>query len=837
VSRLSSRRCAPAAAWTAVLCLAATLAFAGERPDEPAKPEGPEKPAAPAAKGDVLAEFPWKNRRQPLIAPVKIGGEEYLFMVDTGSTFNMFDTSLKDKLGKRIRTGGLWTHGGEVQAALYAPAQASIAGLDLCAGEPVVCMDLGIVRAAAGYDIRGIVGMRFLKRHVLRMDCDVRKWQLLRPDAKGRDSWGAPVALRSDPVRLTPSAAVCVQGAGFADFRIDTGDSSAGVLPKFAFETAVRGEKTTEVTATAAGERHHAAGRTGLVILGGLAENGLVFDSGSEHTLGLEYLSRFTVTLDFPAKKLYLRKGKRFGQPDNCAASGLRLALRKGRTLVHSVRAGSEAELAGLKRGDEILEFDGKKVAEFSLGGLRLAVRDAEGRKVSFLVRRGENELTVRMTPKDPLARSSLPPIFKAVLANDAEALAAALKKGAKVDGADAWRTTALQVAAMAGRTKMAELLLEKGARPDAADSAGMTPLHLTVASDSSDIARMLVAKGAKVDAKAADGTTALHRAAWMNRPEIVKLLLAAKAKVDAPAGNKNVPLVYAAAAGNLAVAEMLLDAGADPRARSGGGATPLVIAAASDRIGVMKLLLARGAMIEDANDAGATALHWAALGGRTAAARLLLEKGAVAGAASKDGTTPLHVAAGRGERGIVLLLLKAGARLEQVNKKGETALYVAAAEGQIEVLRLLLERGGKIEARTARKWTPLMGAIMGTHEDVALLLLEKGARGKRVGGDVGALHAAAGIGSVKLVEKLLAGGASLERKDGGGNTPLHTAVWMQRKAVVELLLRKGAKVNAESRKGLRPLDYARTRKNKELIDLLVKHGAKERSKLFGGDW
>ena len=91
--------------------------------------------------------------------------------------------------------------------------------------------------------------------------------------------------------------------------------------------------------------------------------------AGYEHTparinrtsysmIGLGMLSRHVVTLDFPGRRMHLRRGLRFGVPDQQDLSGLHLLFRDGQIVVDSVDAGSQAERQGLRAGDQILTAD-----------------------------------------------------------------------------------------------------------------------------------------------------------------------------------------------------------------------------------------------------------------------------------------------------------------------------------------------------------------------------------------------------------------------------------------------------------------------------------------------
>ena len=83
--------------------------------------------------------------------------------------------------------------------------------------------------------------------------------------------------------------------------------------------------------------------------------------------LGLRFWSRYVVTLDFPERKLYLRKGRQFDWVEPPNLSGL-LVWPEGTSLVvKEVEPGSPAARAGLQKGDVLVEINGRKRAQTPL--------------------------------------------------------------------------------------------------------------------------------------------------------------------------------------------------------------------------------------------------------------------------------------------------------------------------------------------------------------------------------------------------------------------------------------------------------------------------------------
>ncbi len=816
---------------TYVLLAAALCALS--LPLRAAEPE--KKPPPDIDKADILAEFPMLGPDEPLLVPVKIGKKTYTFMLDTGASFNAFDISLRGALGRSRRRETVSALMAEMKATFYEAPAASMGGLEVCKGSLAACFDLKSMREASGRDIRGIVGMTFLKNHILRLDFEGKKFQIVRAGTRSRKSWGTPLRMK---VKREDNCAYVLAntGAGAAGFMLDTGFAGSGLLSPAMFKSAVPpGRRKENRVATVTGEARPMAGRTALLVLGNCAQTEAVVGAADRDVLGLGFLRRYVVTLDFPGRRIYFRKRKRSFRPDRGFLIGLSMSRRGGRTVIDEVEAGSPGAAAGLRPGDLLLKMAGKLAGKHSMTGLGQMIYEAEGKKLKLEIRRGERVLEVELAVKDSLPAARTVPLHAAVLAGDAEALKKLLAGGEKTDVKNWAGTTALHLAAMLGRREIARLLIEKGANLEARTRGGSyAPLHFAAINGRLGVARLLIEKGAKVGAPTAQGRVPLHMAAVDGSGEMIKLLLGKGAKVDARTTAKATPLTFAINEDNARNVRLLLDKGAEVDARPASGDTPLLTAAMRGNKEIVELLLARGADLKARNSVGTTAMHWAAYAGHLEVVKLLKENGLPVDARTRDRSTSLHAAAGRGFGEVVAYLLKAGAALEAGSAGGETPLYWAAYDGQMEAVELLLAAGARLEAADKRGWTPLITAA-GRHEDVGLFLLKKGAKaGAATKEGLTPLHSAARAGSVGLIKALLAKGVDVNARTDKRITPLHVAAWRGHKAAAELLIAKGADVNAEMADGQTVIEAARGKKRADIVKLLIKHGAKEKSKLFG---
>jgi len=134
----------------------------------------------------------------------------------------------------------------------------------------------------------------------------------------------------------------------------------------------------------------------------GWAYSDLIIDETQDETgaLGLSFLSRHMITLDFPRYLVYVRRGRDADRKDEIDMSGLVIVRVASQDIAH-VSEGGPAYQAGLRDGDIILAVDGKAADKWDLIDLRILLcskdgclisltywRDGESRKTKFFLRR-----------------------------------------------------------------------------------------------------------------------------------------------------------------------------------------------------------------------------------------------------------------------------------------------------------------------------------------------------------------------------------------------------------------------------------------------------------------
>jgi hypothetical protein len=350
----------------------------------------------------VLERFKVATDGGLLLLPVELQGKRYLFVLDTGSSYSLYDTSLRSLLGEPIKSQKVQAGNRDITTPIFRSPIGKVGKFALPVDSDAFCMDLGKLREMSGQDFYGLLGMDFLRKHVFRIDFDrgeVTFFRSVGPNPGQR----VPLTFRSD----CPHVVIEAQGfVGHGRFLVDTGDSGSGsgslqakafaLLAKRGFLT-LEGQTNPEMVSGSATERY---GRVRAISLGSFHHKNLQFTESYRNILGLNYWSRYVVTFDFPNSEMYLKKGRQFDRPELRDRSGLELLRRKGQTLVNSVEEDSPAAKAGVKPRDVLLKIDDVNACEMSINRLHRLLCE-EGKKCHLLIRRGEKEREIQMVLHD----------------------------------------------------------------------------------------------------------------------------------------------------------------------------------------------------------------------------------------------------------------------------------------------------------------------------------------------------------------------------------------------------------------------------------------------------
>jgi hypothetical protein len=327
---------------------AATVSLAGD-PDE-----------------NVVESFNVARHGDALILPVSIAGKAYNFIVDTGCTSCMVDESLRDKVaptGRAVRINGRAGH------AHYELRQAFVGQRRLPVPSEVIRADLSGIRECSGYDIRGVLGMAFLKNYVVQIDFDAGILCLLRSVPR---SPGTRLELVDD--QGCPGI-FCTCGIdALTVFTVDTGlgGECAGMLDSRFLEKLLDGGVASLVGAPGSfvsfdGARPSPRVQISKYRVEDFEHSGVTFHEGPFNALGLNYLSRYIITLDFANRLLFLSRGKRYNMPTRFDMGGMQLSRDGDVTAIQRIATLGPAAACGLEPGDRLIEIDGRACSKMSL--------------------------------------------------------------------------------------------------------------------------------------------------------------------------------------------------------------------------------------------------------------------------------------------------------------------------------------------------------------------------------------------------------------------------------------------------------------------------------------
>ncbi len=333
-----------------------------------------------------------------ILLPVKLAGKEYPFVLDTGASVNFYDSTLKPLLGDPLYSQAIDTACGVTRVGFFDPPKATLGKLRLHTYQSVACSDLGELREVSGHEFFGLIGMEFLKDHVVSLNFDEGRLALL--ESAGRDA-GTAIPLYEASNRY--SLYVDVSGIGLRKFLIDTGSQAPGGLGASDFDSLrERGRIKLLQDSGTLGLTQACRHRRGIIeclTLGGFRhDNVAVIDiqARSWNLIGLPLLKQYNMIFDFPNKVAYFRKSRAFGQPEVHDQSGLGLRRKGGRVIVDSVDEESPLARSGVRPGDSLLKIDGEDACRTRLYALRQRLCSV-GRKVHLTFQRDERPFEVFM--------------------------------------------------------------------------------------------------------------------------------------------------------------------------------------------------------------------------------------------------------------------------------------------------------------------------------------------------------------------------------------------------------------------------------------------------------
>jgi hypothetical protein len=348
----------------------------------------------------------------------------YTFIMDTGSIAMVVDSELAALLG--VQSGESFESSGAGEGTLAGATGNGVLlgleGLDISTG-PIDILPINkAIAFSEGRRVDGLLGYEFFASFVVTIDYANRQVSIYDPQANNiRDVPGTGTVLPLELVRGNPfvSAELTTSAgkrlAGY--FLVDTAWRSAlslnapfvvkhGLLESTATIEAITGVGV-------GGSSVEAVGRVQTLQLGSIAvqnpvanfsraKAGILSQSDMSGIIGGDVLRRFTVTFDYPHKRIILEPNALFAEPYEFDMCGF-MATAEGddlRTLrIYDLIESSPASEAGLRKGDVITEINGHPAEGMSLEDVRKLFRRDAGREHEICVQRDgqSHKATVRL--------------------------------------------------------------------------------------------------------------------------------------------------------------------------------------------------------------------------------------------------------------------------------------------------------------------------------------------------------------------------------------------------------------------------------------------------------
>lgn len=330
-----------------------------------------------------------------LSLPVTINDKTYRFILDTGSAGVVYDVSFRSILGKSKKNEKVNSEAGIFELAAFDSPEAFIGKIRLKTTSNVVMSDLKSIREWSGVDYYGVIGMSFLRKHILKIDFD--KGEVLFLKSLEKDPGQALAISYQHGVIYTEALLPGLEPkekfliATGSDTNVSGTISNRDINMLTTSHMAKRLSSNQESISLSGSTVKKVDFRLNSFTLGPFTVRNPIFSTSkkADNQLGLGYLSRFVVTFDFPRKVMYLKKGKAYDLPDGRDRSGLRIARHAGKTVATEVGLFSPAWWAGIRPQDEILRIEGYSAKQTSLYSLRRLLCQ-EGKNVNLLLQKGQ---------------------------------------------------------------------------------------------------------------------------------------------------------------------------------------------------------------------------------------------------------------------------------------------------------------------------------------------------------------------------------------------------------------------------------------------------------------
>lgn len=375
--------------------------------------------------GDATAEVQFESGAHETVAvaqvygdhiflPVRINGREGAwFFLDSGAGMSIVSDAWAQKAGLEVEgvVGGKGTGAGTASMGLAKSAVLEVADARVPPAT-IAVWNFAPIRMAMGRQWDGVLGDDVISKLVVRVDYENQRITFYHPRTFVADKKAAVLPVTFLGNLPVVHARIALPGGSVVDLEcaVDSGADGFHLTSPFTNSNHLLDSVKKTISAStigAGGLSKQYAGRIVSLQLGPYVlhepivtfspdeKKGLLASSDIGAIAGGRILKRFTVTFDFPHRRILLEPNSHFAEPFRDNQSGLTL-LAKGADFhefeVDAVEAGSPADAAGLRTGDRVTAVGGHPAQELELARIDEMLSEA-GRKVEITVQRGTRTL------------------------------------------------------------------------------------------------------------------------------------------------------------------------------------------------------------------------------------------------------------------------------------------------------------------------------------------------------------------------------------------------------------------------------------------------------------
>jgi len=396
--------------------------------------------------------IPFKLINNLIFIPIEVNGETLTFLLDTGVDETvLFSLDDKKEINffnlENIKLKGLGSDNA-VEAYKSSKNKLNAKGFVDLDHEIYIVLDQEFnFSSQVGIPVNGIIGYNFFKNHLVEINYDKKKVIIYNPSNK-KIKKRLESNYKKDTITLDDNkpyyiSNVSISGSSYpSKMLIDSGNSDAIWIFLNKTQHLKAPEKTIDdflgrgFSGNVYGKRGRIANfsfgsKTFQKSIGTFPDSTSIksanFVEDRVGSIGGEVLSRFTVVFDYANGKLYTQPNSKIEEPFNFNMSGIEVQhdglewvketyeqLNRGITVynnsinkeerlqdnlkikfelkpvftIFNIRAGSPAELAGLRKKDKILTINGRNTHDLSIEKINELLKSEEGKTITIEVER-----------------------------------------------------------------------------------------------------------------------------------------------------------------------------------------------------------------------------------------------------------------------------------------------------------------------------------------------------------------------------------------------------------------------------------------------------------------